>query len=333
MSQTPFTTFDAYLATLPPEWAAHGAALRQRLHPLAMRPANADLTPFIFLPGPQTHPDHEDADEVFVIAVEQMALPKPWVGEEIPLCFLGFHVMNRLSGTRTAQGFLLTDQALYVQDDFSVLLTRPPAQAHGLPANTGDVDAFVSTRVAQFKEWKGWAALAQYSEEDLQSRLSVLLGSLVEAVVAFHAGHGSQRQPERPIWTLAKLIAEGDHDMLLDPSQPKSAKKLGKLAAKFQIPADETLQFALAEFPLFGGPYGLALTTRALYGKDLMEAPVRQALDTLDAGALRYADGDEKALLTGAGEPLPLPAYLPASLQAPFLVFLQQEILRLQSAA
>jgi len=62
-------------------------------------------------------------------AVEQMYLPQPWVGDEIPLFFLGYHAMNRLSGKRTSQGLLLADEAVYVQDDFTMLSAAPPPPA------------------------------------------------------------------------------------------------------------------------------------------------------------------------------------------------------------
>lgn len=329
-----FSSFTDHLGALPPERSRHGDALRARVQQQVQAPLHADLSGFSFLPDQSDHPDHEDAPQVFAQAVEQMYLPKPWLGDEIPLFFLGYHAMNRLSGKRTSQGLLLTDQAMYVQDDFTVLSAAPPpAQGHALPARADDAPSFVSMLLARYKAWKDWSGVADEPEPVLLKRCGELLAPAVAAVVAYHAENGSQRQAQQRVWTLAELVAEyGAADTLLDPANPKLAKKLGKVSDKFQISAGETLQFALADFPLFGGPYGVALTAQALYGKDLMESPLRIALERVEARSLQIAEkGDQ--LLTGSTPPMALPAHMTEALRAPFLAFLQQEVVRLQSRA
>lgn len=326
-----FTSFTDYLDLLPAERVQLGAALRADVERQVRAQADAELSAFVFLPDQVDHPDHTDAAQVFAQAVAQMYLPKPWVGEEVPLLFVGYHVMNRLTGKRTSQGLLLTDQAAYVQDDFTVLLAQPVAVGHALPARADDANAFVANLLAHYKGWKDWVALADESEAALSARCRALLVPAVTTVVDFHRQHGSQRQAALREWTLATLVADhGAGDTLLDPANPKLAKKLDKVASKFQIPAGEKLQFALVDFPLFGGPYGLALTTQALYGKDLMEAPMRIALDGLDARGLHFGTQND-ALLTGSNQTITLPAHLTAALRTPFLEFLQQEILRSQA--
>lgn len=327
-----YSSFNDHLATLPAEPARHGAALRAAVEQAVRRPSNADLSAFLFLPDQTDHPDHEDAAQVFAQAVEQMYGPRPWIGDEIPLLFVGYHAMNRLSGRRTAQGLLLSDQALYVQDDFTVLSSAPPpAEGHALPARADDAGAFVAVLLARYKAWKDWSALAERPEAALTSRLDVLLASVVRTVLDHHAQHQSQRQAPERSWTLGGLIADhGAVDTLLDPANPKLAKKLGKVIDKFQIPAAEALQFALVDFPLFGGPYGLALTAQALHSKDLMEAPVHIELARLDARSLRLSEkGDQ--LLNNVEATLTLPAHADAALKGPFIALLQQEILRLQA--
>jgi hypothetical protein len=328
-----FSSFNDHLGTLPPELSRHGMALRSQVQQRISTLPDSGLSAFLFLPDQTDHPDHEDAPQVFAQAVEQMYLPKPHVGDEIPLLFLGYHAMSRLSGKRTSQGFLLTDQAMYVQDDFTVLLAAPMAQSHVLPAHIGEVPSFVSALLERYKSWKDWAGVSGLPEPMLRERCGALLAPVVGAVVEYHAQHASQRQAPQRTWTLSELVADHDAaDTLLDPLNPKLSKKLGKVSGKFQVPADETLQFALVDFPLFGGPYGLALTKQALYGKDLMEAPVRIALQSVDASALQITEkGDE--LLTGSNEPVALPAYMEAALREPFLAFLKQEIVSLQSQA
>jgi len=329
-----YSSFTDHLAALPAAHARHGDALRAAVESQVRRPSNADLSAFLFLPDQADHPDHEDAAQVFAQAVDQIYGPKPWVGDEIPLLFVGYHAMNILSGRRTSQGLLLTDQALYVQDNFTVLsASPPPAQGHALPLRTDDADPFVSMLLGRYKAWKDWTAVAGCPESTLSPRLNVLLDAVVTTVLDYHAQHASQRQAPQRTWTLTGLIA--DHaagDTLLDPANPKLAKKLGKVVGKFQIPADESLHFALVDFPLFGGPYGFALTAKALYGKDLMEAPVRVAIERLDARSLRLSEKGD-AVLNDLGIPLELPAYAGAELKAAFLELLKQEVLRLQASA
>lgn len=327
-----YSSFADHLATLPAEHARHGTALRAAVEQQVRRPDNADLSAFLFLPDQADHPDHEDAAQVFAQAAEQMYGPRPWVGDEIPLLFVGYHAMNRLSGRRTSQGLLLSDQAIYVQDDFTVLSAAPPpAEGHALPARADDAGAFVALLLARYKAWKDWSALADRPEAALSSRFEPLLASAIGTVLEYHAQHGSRRQAPQRSWTLGGLIADhGAVDTLLDPGNPKLAKKLGKVRDKFQIPGDEALQFALVDFPLFGGPYGLALTARALHAKDLMEAPVHIALDRLDARSLKLSDKADR-VLNDLELPLTLPAHADPALKAQFLALLQQEILRLQS--
>lgn len=326
-----FSSLADHLQTLPSGLSQHGAPLRAELQQLPQQPSHAALSGFVFLPDQADHPDHEDAPQVFAQAVEQMYFPRPWIGDEIPLLFLGYHAMNRLSGRRTSQGLLLTDQAVYVQDEFTVLSSAPPpAQGHALPQRVDDAPVFVAALLARYKAWKDWAGVAGWPEADLRARCEALLASAVSAVLAYHAQHGSRREAARREWQLAELVADhGVGETLLDPANPKLAKKLGKVCGKFEIPAGEAPRWALAEFPLFGGPYGIALTARALYGKDLMEAPQCIPLERLDASSLRFSDkGDQ--LLTGANPPLAVPAHMKEGLRAPFLEFLRQEVLQLQ---
>lgn len=328
-----YSSFTEHLAALPADRARHGTALRAAVEQEVRRPSNADLSAFLFLPDQTDHPDHDDAAQVFAQAVEQMYGPRPWIGDEIPLLFVGYHAMNRLSGRRTSQGLLLTDQAIYVQDDFTVLSAAPPlAEGAALPERADDAGAFVAMLLVRYKAWKDWSALADRPEAALSSRLNVLLESAVRRVLDYHAEHASQQHAPQRTWTLSGVIADhGAADTLLDPGNTKLAKKIGKVIDKFQIPSAEPLQFALVDFPLFGGPYGLALSTQALYSKDLMETPVRIALDRIDARSLQLSEkGDE--VRNNLDATLTLPAHGGASLKGPFLALLQQEILRLQSA-
>ncbi|RYG87033.1 MAG: hypothetical protein EON59_08545 [Alphaproteobacteria bacterium] len=320
------------LKTLPADFGAHGEALRTLVSAAVAQPDDADLSAFLFLPDQNNHPHFDDAAQVFAEAAEQMYLRKPWVGDEIPLLFFGYHAMNRLTGKRTAQGLFLTDQAIYLQDEMAgLLLGLPPAKGHSLPAQSRDTEAFVQLLLTQYREWKDWSVLANTTEPALMSHCGRLLNQIVRSVVEYNLLHHRPRQPSIKALTLADLVSgHSASDTLLNPANPALTKKLAKVAAKLKVPPHEPLLFALVDFPLFGGPYGLGVTAHGLYSKDLMDDPQHVALTALDPDDLRLSEKGDK-LLNSANVTLVLPAHLEVELRTAFLAFLKQEIVRLKT--
>ena len=86
----------------------------------------------------------------------------------------------------------------------------------------------------------------------------------------------------------------------------------------------------LADFPLFGGPYGMALTRGAFYTKDLMEDPLRLPLAEVDERSLRYSD-DGKEMRINGDTPVFFPIHIKNSVQERLLDLLKQEIRLLKS--
>ena len=118
--------------------------------------------------------------------------------------------------------------------------------------------------------------------------------------------------------------------MVLAANVPENAKKLGKISAKFKIPAGEAIHLALAEFPLFGGPYGMALTRSALYTKDLMEDPLCLPLSEVDERTLRYSE-DGKEMRINGDTPVFFPIHIKNSVREQLLDLLKQEIRQLKA--
>lgn len=256
---------------------------------------------------------------------------KPLAENEVPLLFVGYHVATRLTGSRFAQGFLLSDQAVYIQDDFSVISEAPLPLAHALPQNAADAAPFVVSMVQRYPHMKDWAELGGTLQQLMAEQVGALLLAAVQTVLAYHAQHGSQQQlVSKPI-ALAEFIASHGLDgSLLLGSNAAAAKKLGKVAAKFQIPAGEAITLALADFPFLGGPYGLALTAQALYTRDVMESPQRLALADVDSRTLRYSD-DGKEMRVNNKAPLFFPNHIKTSVRDDLLELLKQQIALLKN--
>ena len=327
-----FSTWQQYIATLPVATQNHAQPLREQVRLIAAA-SDSELQSYVFLPDQMDHAEFEDAAQVFAEAFAQMQLREPLAQHEIPLLFVGYHVATRFTGNRFAQGFLLTDQAVYMQDDFSVLSEAPLAQSFALPRNSSDVPVFTQQLGTRFQRWKDWLGLANASAsaETFQTKILGLLQSAISSVLQYHQQHGSQQNLQAQPIDLAKFIAShGLGSMILAANVPENAKKLGKIGTKFQIPADEAIHLALAEFPLFGGPYGMALTRSALYTKDLMEDPLRLPLAEVDERSLRYSD-DGKEMRINGDTPVFFPIHIKSSVREQLLDLLKQEIKQLKS--
>ena len=319
-----------YVETLPQATQSHALPLRQGVAQVATG-ADTELVSYVFLPDQTDHAEFEDAALVFAEAFAQMQLREPLTQHEVPLLFIGYHLATRFTGKRFAQGFLLTDQAIYVQDDFSVLSEAPLAQSFALPRHSGDVPLFVQQLGTRFQRWKDWLGLADSSPEVLQPKVLKLLQNAISSVLQYHQQHGSQQDLQAQPIDLAKFIAaHGLGSMALAGNVPENAKKLSKISAKFQIPAGEAIHLALAEFPLFGGPYGMALTRSAFYTKDLMEDPLRLPLAQVDERSLRYSE-DGKEMRINGDTPVFFPIHIKNSVQERLLDLLKQEIRLLKS--
>lgn len=262
---------------------------------------------WVFTPS-GAHPVYDDMPQVFGVAFEQLAQRAPRLPEEIPLLFIGYHSMNRATRSRQSLGFLLTDQTLYVQDQVSVFFEQPLPQYEALPTDPAAVLHCLASQFGRF----GWEE-GMVNPPQRQELLSVMAAA-VQAVLAHHDVFNSFAEPvkEAPSFdgllrSLA-LVRE-----VKDGRKPEHAKELEKVASKFQIPADEKILFAISVKPLFGGPYGFAVTRAALYSRDLMEAPQAIPFAELFAeGGLRPTD-DKKNLVTSSGQIIFLPVHLGAA--------------------
>jgi hypothetical protein len=142
------------------------------------------------------------------------------------------------------------------------------------------------------------AELQESSADDAVVYLSAVFSALQRADAASAAETGASAADAAESETVEQLVLASrlSPDFLL-PSRPKDAKGLAKLAAKWKLPAEETLLVSLSS-ATFAGVYGIAVTDHAVYSRDLMEPVQRTALANVagfdwdaDAKVFRVADG------------------------------------------
>jgi len=240
----------------------------------------------VFLPNQQGHPLFDDAAEVFWKAVEQLYLRDAVSDGDLPLVYWGFHSIDLLA-RRSSNGVLVTDRALYLVDAGRSSARVPLASVDTISAD----DERLAVGDAAIGLTQAARLLSEDSAVDSARYLRDVVALLQSAIDTPAADEDSELTTDQLV--RASRLSE---DFLL-PSRPKDAKKIAKLAAKWQIPADETVRVSLSS-ATFAGIYGLAITETALYSRDLMEPLDRTALADIDGvewvaekKAFRVAEG------------------------------------------
>lgn len=274
------------------------------------------LAPLVFTPAAVPHP-MSDAVEVFHHAAGQLLRRD----NEHPLAFFGVHSMNRVTRSREAVGFLLTDRAIHVRDSPSGLFgekvprTVPLINApDGVAASSA---AAVSSAASTF-EWK-WADGVLTAD----SR-SALLQALTEAVVLVldHDSATANMLPSSAPATAGELRARVDElglaDVVKFPHDAKHRKHFVKLTKTFALPSEERIAFSITD-QTFVGAYGLLATERALLSKDLMQPMVTTPWTSIDSNDVRLSG--ERIIATDAHL---FPSYLAAPQRSALVVLIAE---------
>jgi hypothetical protein len=325
------SSWSAHIKNLPEPIQNHGHQLRHRMRQAMERLGKDPLASYIFLPEQSDHVEHEDAALVFDAAISQWVVRYALSPHEVPLLYLGHHTAIRMTGVRFAQGFVLTDQALYAQDDCSVIGEMPAPKVYALPQQHADAASFLAYATGRFA-WEDWAQLCRLEPSSLREQALFVLQHGLQAVLDYHQQHGTQLRLQAMPIALSPFIAHhGLQNELLLGDDPAAAKKLAKVVRKFCIPAQERLHLAWVDFIWFGPPWGLAMTDQALYTRDLLEQPIRIPLEKVDPASLHYSDDGKEMRLNGK-IPLFLPAHFKTSIRDEMRALLQQEIQSLITA-
>jgi hypothetical protein len=211
---------------------------------------------------------------VFWKAVQQLHLREAATDGELPLVYWGFHSIDLLA-RRNSNGILITDRTLYLSDtgrtsaQFPLAELGPDAiRVVGDRLEVAGAGEVVGIGLDQIE-----GILHTTSASDAAAYLSAIVAAVQTAgSQAAAAGDDPDNEPGAPTETVEQLVLASrlSTDFLL-PSRPKNAKALTKLASKWKLPPDETLLVSLSSATL-AGIYGIAITTAAIYSRDLMES-------------------------------------------------------------
>ncbi|WP_317230782.1 hypothetical protein [Clavibacter sp. MX14-G9D] len=251
----------------------------------------------VFVPAAVPHP-FEDAVEV----VERAAAQLLHGSAERPVAFLGYHAMNRLTRSREAVGFLVTDRAVHVRDAPSGVILRAPVRRIPLVRGPEGAAAAAAATVATAAGGFAWQHVDHLLPPDARP---ALLGAL-ERAVALTLEHDARTSRSLPAAVprargLVGRIAElGLGDVVRLPDDPRHRKHMARLTKALALPEEERILFTVTDQTL-GGPYGVVVTGTAIRSKDLMEEPVATPIAGLDPTAIRVEGarlhvGDEHTL-------------------------------------
>ena len=266
-----------YLSTLPADRREAFNVLMSAVSAVPVPPSNNS---FVFLAGQTTHPEFDDAESVFWKAVEQLQLRNAVSDGEVPLVYWGFHSIDLLL-RRRSNGVLVTDRTVYLDDvgnssaQFAIESIDPASIR--MASESLEV-AGASICLAQIA-----GMLEPTTAVDAAAYLSAVV-TAVQAAGRSVAGYGSAASAEATQTVEQLVLASRMGSDFRLPARPKDAKALSKLSAKWNLPADEVLLVSLSS-ATFAGVYGIAITNKAVYSKDLMEPLFRTALEDVEGFA------------------------------------------------
>ncbi|EKT59615.1 coenzyme F390 synthetase [Providencia burhodogranariea DSM 19968] len=257
------------------------------------------INDFIFLPE-GLHPIHTNMHQVFSKSFQELALRQPRLPEEIPVIFIGYHAQNRLSKKQQTKGFLLTDQTLYIQDNFSTLFEQSLPRSYALPNKNEDINSFIHQIIVGYhwSDKQNVPAIGIKIEHTLIAMISVILNH--------HKQCNSLIKPQPEI-ILERLLQLYKPSSLHAKTDNKQKKTLANVAKKFAVPAMEEIIYSITDNALFGGAYGVAVTKNALYSKELFESPKRFPITELSETLNLKLSDDRKNIIVTDNRTLYLP--------------------------
>lgn len=269
------------------------------------------------------HPDLEDGVEVFERGVEGVMLTFPEkLSNEIPLLYLGVHAMNRFTGSREPLGFVFTDKHVYVQDSVKAIFAAEPPKKLSYQdySPTGLSKILIDTFNWEFIE-------SIVEEKGFDTIKTLLVDTINEVRDAIESTPGFE--PVVDAAPKGKTIKERVSELGLtgivkfadDAAQAKTKAKIEK---KFGIESGETLGWFIVDtIIIVGTVYGLAVTDKAVYSKDIMEDPLRTAFTEIKRSTISLTAEKDAVLLNGEIKHQ-LPSSLSDSQKETLLIVLKQ---------
>jgi hypothetical protein len=231
---------------------------------------------------------------------------------ELPLLYVGYHLINRLTRRRESLGFLVTDRRLIVQDAVSGIRRRPSPVSHALYADERTPTVVAAELVATSTERYDWSHARRLVTPIVEPDLLAALTTGVAAVLANLAVTGAAPPPRVvPRSAVVKF-----------PTDPKQQKHFAKLTKALALPANASVRFTVTDATL-AGPYGLVVTADTIYSKDLMEDPVSTPIAQVDVAGLAFS-ADSPSLVLAPGQLHTVPAFLDAAQKTALVTLLKE---------
>jgi len=276
-----------YLSALSDSDRSRFAALSSLVSTVAVSP---QIQKFVFLPNQMDHPDWDDAAMVFWNATQELYREHARSEGELPLLYWGFHSYDLLA-RRSSNGVLLTDASMYVMDVGSTFV--------GVPRATVDASSFtrrgnvVDFGVGGIDLTPARRLMDEAAIDDSLAFLAAVVSALAESAPAAAASVDDtvsvDQLIERSTFSSEFALA----------SRAADAKRIAKLASKWKLPADETVILTFSS-ATFAGVYGLALTEKAVYTRDLMEPLERTTRADVDPDQISWDVEKKGVRITGS---------------------------------
>lgn len=292
-------SLDRYLAALPADRVQiHGTVTAALADRAFAAPREHGM---LFIAG-REHPEYSDGEDRLWHAVEQLMLREPAGDDELPFAWIGYDAVNRFTGRREAQGFLLTDRRLVVKDQVDgVFGTATPRQHPLFVGSTGTAGAAAEIAASASSSYD-WEFARSLIDTGTASELSSLLSELLVVALETLQRVGAELAPEpRTATGLLERVRElGLSNAVKLPEDPQHAKHFAKLAKKLPVDSGERILIACTDSTLLGA-YGLLLTDRGVRSKDLGEAPVFTPTERIAPAEIRLAPDSAHRISLGEG--------------------------------
>ncbi|MGG5369439.1 hypothetical protein IGI67_001046 [Enterococcus sp. AZ196] len=218
----------------------------------------------------------EDASKVFkTLLLDYLPLDQ----KEIPVLFVGGRAQNKITRKNQAVGFLLTDHMIYVRE-MSVFTDYLPKV---YPYPSSKVEAIeVLGKAASAFEWEFFETIL--SDEVKKELMQLMIEAITDILTTKETLEISHVESLKSNDLSGRITELGllNNSCVKMGSDEKHSKHFRKVIKKFSIPLDETIELAITDSTLMG-PYGLVVTDRSIYSKDLMESPVCTSREEIEA--------------------------------------------------
>lgn len=207
----------------------------------------------------------EDAPKVY----QEIVCSISFLEDEIPIIFIGGRSQNRITRKNQPVGFFVTDHTIYVFESSAFSDNLPKKFPYD--NSIAKANKAINKAINAFD----WDFLSSILPSDGKEELSQLILEVISDILTlkkdFNIDHITVERSNNLKGRIIDLGLMNDSCIKVGDYN-KYQKHFRKIHKKFNIPSSENIQFAATDSTLVG-PYGLVITEKRVYSKDLMEKP------------------------------------------------------------